>query len=103
MDNIDLEILEAAYYDEPWHILCAMVEKHFEDMRDLVPRILRLRDEGLLEIIKDQGTEYDPSVSDLEKIALTYELYGTDRWPESPTWSMKTTDTGFKHIKDRFE
>jgi len=102
LDQTDLEILEAAYYDEPWHVLCGMVEEYFEDIRDLVPRVLKLESEGLLEIKAAPGTASTPTIKDLVRIATEYPSYGTADWPEGPTCSVKTTEEGFKYIEDRF-
>jgi hypothetical protein len=103
LSKIDLDILEAAYYDEPWHILCGMVADDFPNIRDLVPRVLMLAKEGLLDITKDPGTTADPTEKDLEHIALNHETYGTHAWPEGATWSVKTTVKGSVYIKDRFK
>jgi hypothetical protein len=103
LSKIDLDILEAAYFDEPWHILCAMVADDFPSMKDLVPRVLVLAKEGLLDIRNDPGTTTDPTEKDLERIALNYERYGTHAWPEGSTWSVKTTEKGSAYIKDRFK
>ncbi len=103
LTKIDLDILEAAYYDEPWHILCGMVEDDFPNIRDLVTRVLMLAEEGLLDIKKDPGTTTDASEKDLERIALNHDKYGTHVWPEGPTWSVRTTAKGYDFIKDRFK
>jgi len=103
IDNIDLEILDAAFYDEPWHILCNMVSNYFDDICELIPIIFKLKNQGLLEIKRDPGTMVDPSEEDLKTIALRSASYGQNGWPEGPTWSIKTTEKGFEHIKDRFE
>ena len=76
LDKIDLDILEAAYYGEPWHILCEMVHEESPNVKDLAPRVLRLSKEGLLDITKGPGTTTDPAVKDLEQIALKHEAYG---------------------------
>jgi hypothetical protein len=103
LDSVDLEILEAAFYDEPWHILCGMVADQFNDIRELIPRIFQLQKKGLIEILRDPGTIIDPTPQDLERIAINHAVYGTTSWPEGSTWSIKTTEEGFKYIKDRFE
>ncbi len=102
LDPVDLEILQAAVYDEPWHILCLMLEDQFKDIRELIPRIFQLQRSGLLEILRDPGTNVDPVPEDLERIAVDRAVYGTTSWPESPTWSVKTTEEGFEYVKDRF-
>lgn len=103
LDAVDLEILEAAFHDEPLHILCGMVEKQFTDIRELIPRIFELKEKGLVEILKDPGTNIDPTWEDLERITINYAAYGTTDWPEGPTWSIKTTEEGFKYIEDRLK
>jgi hypothetical protein len=103
LDPIDLEILEAALYDEPWHILCGMLEGQFSDIRKLIPRIFHLQEEGLIEIHRDPGTDIDPTPEDLERIAINHEIYGTRDWPEGPTWSIETTEKGFQFVEHRFE
>ncbi len=103
LKKIDLDILEAAYYDEPWHILCGMVEDYFPNIRDLVPRVLMLAKEGLLEIRKDPGTTTEANEKDLVRIALNHGKFGKHDWPEGPTWSVKTTARGYDFIKDRFK
>ncbi len=103
LDTVDLEILEAAFYYEPWHILFGMVEDQFNDIRELIPRVFELQKNGLIEILRDPGTNVDPTPDDLERIAIDHAAYGTTGWPEGPTWSIKTTEEGFKYIKDLFE
>jgi hypothetical protein len=103
LDKIDLDILEAAYYGEPFHILCGMVHDEFTNISDLIPHVLRLQKMGLLEITKDPSATTDPNEKDLERIALNHEVYGTTGWPEGPTWSIKTTKKGFEYIKERFD
>jgi hypothetical protein len=103
LNKIDLNILEAAYYDEPWHILCGMLADDFPNIKDLVPHVLMLAKEGLLDIRRDPGTTADPTEKDLERIALNHEMYGTHAWPEGSTWSVKTTSKGSDYIKDHFE
>jgi len=103
LDSVDLEILEAAFYDEPWHILCLMLEDQFNDIRELIPRIYELQKNNLVEILRDPGTNVDPTPEDLERIAIDRAMYGTTSWPEGSTWSVKTTEEGFKFTKDRFE
>ena len=103
LDPIDLEILEAAFYDEPWHILCGMLKDRFSDIRELIPRIFDLQEEGLIEIHRDPGTDIDPTPEDLERIAINHGIYGTRDWPEGPTWSIETTEKGFQFVEHRFE
>ncbi len=102
LEPFDLEILQAAVYDEPWHILCLMLEDQFEDIRELISRIFQLQRSGLVEILRDPGTDVDPTPEDLERIAIDRAVYGTTSWPDGPTWSVKTTEEGFEYVKDRF-
>ena len=64
LESIDLEILENAAHDEPWHILCGMLSERFADIKELIPRVFTLREKGLLEINRDPGTDIDPKPED---------------------------------------
>jgi hypothetical protein len=102
LDAINLNILEAAVYDEPWHILCAMLGKQFNNIKEIVPRIFELEENGLIEIKRDPGTNTNPTPAELEIVAMNYKTYGNNGWPEGPTWSINTTEEGYKFVKDRF-
>lgn len=99
LDQIDVDILDAAYHDEPWHILCGMVADRFADIRDLVPRVLRLQRERLVRINRDRSTTVDPTAEDLEEAALKHEEYGTTDWPDGAAWSIETTEKGAKYVE----
>ena len=101
LDPVDLEILVAAVYDQPWHILCLMLEDQFKDIRELIPRMFQLQGNSLIAILRDPGTNVDPTPQDLERIALDRAVYGTTSWPEGPTWSVKKTEKGFESARDR--
>ena len=103
LDPIDLEILEATAYDEPWHIVCGMLKDQFSDIRKLIPRIFDLQKQGLIKIHRDPTTSVDPTPEDLERIAINHEIYGVTDWPEGPTWSIETTEKGLKFAEDRLE
>jgi hypothetical protein len=103
LDAIDLNILEAAVSDEPLHILCAMLEKQFKNIKEIVPRIIELEKNGLIEIQRDPGTNINPTPEDLERISINHKAYGNNSWPEGPTWSINTTEKGYEFIKDKFK
>ena len=103
LDPIDFEILKAAFYDEPWHILCGMLEHQFSDITQLIPRIFNLQREGLIKIHRDPGTDIDPTPKNLERIAINHKIYGVTDWPEGPTWNTEITEKGLKFVEDRLE
>ena len=84
LDPVDLEILQAAVYDEPWHILCLMLEDQFKDIRELIPRIFQLQRNSLIEILRDPGTNVDPTAQDLERIAVDRAVMVRQAGPKAP-------------------
>jgi hypothetical protein len=99
MDEKDKEILEYCANEEPWHIVCGAFHHQFVDSREFIDRILILKEKGFIKI---SG-----------RIEVTREILFRDaesnNWHENDVvtggdcWLIRTSETGFEFVKDRFK
>ena len=103
VDSIDKSILEYVASEEPWHILCGAFYHHFDSPSELIERVFRLFEKGLITIPKAQGTSEEPSYKPFKREAEANNWFENDLFTDGPWWNIVATEEGFRCIKDRFE
>ena len=101
-DAMDKDILEYVANDEPWHIVCGAFYHQFENPRELIDRIFRLYDVGLLEISKSLYKNVEPTPELFEKEAMENNWFEDKNYTEGLWWDIQATEKGFEYVKDRF-
>ncbi|MFZ2642152.1 MAG: hypothetical protein WA117_14230 [Verrucomicrobiia bacterium] len=102
-DDIDKDILEYVANEEPWHILCGVFYHRFKDPAELVQRVFRLREEGLISISKGSRTSIEPNPDAFLTDARAHDWHEDSVVAEDSTWwDIVATEMGFEHVKKRF-
>ena len=103
IDDQDKAILEYAVNGEPWHIVCGCFYYTFDDPKELVRRVIRLSNNGLIRIEKHTESSAEASIQTLIKQAEDHSWFEEELNPRDDNWwEIRTTDNGFAIVKDRF-
>jgi len=102
-DAIDKDILEYVANDEPWHIICGEMYDEFDSPEELIDRIFNLFDEGLVSISKGYKTQFEPTPELFKQEAEANNWFKDINNTNGLWWDIRTTDKGFKFVKDRFK
>jgi hypothetical protein len=98
VDNFDKDLLEFVANDEPWHIVCKTFRPKLQVPAELISRVVRLRDAGLITFRPASAVSADDLLAD----ALANNWHKDTDWPNGPLWNIVTTEQWFQYVRDRF-